>query len=326
MIEVNAGARIHIALADMALVSPRTFGGVGFMIDFPAVRLQLQTSQFLEWRGIETLDDLAQTECCRLAESIIKTRDVGANITIATHPPQHVGFGTKTALMLSLIAGLHTLIGVKRNHIHEQRISRRGGASGIGVHGFYRGGVIWDAGHPRENVHDLLPSGASAPKNVPPLMLRIPFPTQWRVGLCLPEGGPIAGPIERAFFKAASPVDVNEVMRAMAALYHGVLPAFRLRDLKALRVALSSVSATGFKALEIDLRGVQVTNLLSVLFDGGYAAGMSSLGPLVYVVFDENADGQVEHLRLLCERNDARWLGVARGLNQGARVIHRADK
>ena len=326
MIEVEAGARIHIALADMALVTPRAFGGVGFMIDFPAVRLQLKASRFLEWRGIETLDDLAQTECCRVAESIIKTRDVGANITIATYPPQHIGFGTKTALTLSLIVGLHKLMGIKRSHTREQRISCRGGASGIGVHGFYRGGVIWDAGHPRENVHDLLPSGASAPENVPPLMLRIPFPTQWRVGLCLPEGAPISGPLERAFFQASSPVEVNEVMRAMAALYHGVLPAFRLRDLKALRAALLSVSATGFKALEIDLRGVRVKNLLSALFDGGYAAGMSSLGPLVYVVFDENAEGQVEHLRLLCKRNDARWLGVARGLNKGARVIHRADK
>ena len=218
------------------------------------------------------------------------------------------------------------LIGIKRNHIHEQHISGRGGASGIGLHGFYGGGVIWDAGHPRENVHVLLPSSASAPKSVPPLMLRIPFPTQWRVGLCLPEGGPISGPIERAFFQAASPVGTNEAMRAMAALYHGVLPAFRLRDLKALRAALSSVSATGFKALEIELRGAQVKNLLSALFDGGYTAGMSSLGPLVYVVFDENVEGQVEHLRLLCERNDARWLGVARGLNKGARMIHRADK
>ena len=157
-------------------------------------------------------------------------------------------------------------------------------------------------------------------------MLRIPFPAQWRVGLCLPEGGPISGPSERAFFEAVSPVGTNEAMRTMAALYHGVLPAFHLRDLKALRAALSSVSATGFKALEINFRGVQVKNLLSALFEGGYAAGMSSLGPLVYVVFDENVEGRVEQLRLLCERNDAKWLGVARGFNQGARVIHRADK
>lgn len=317
MIEVNAGARIHITLADMALVSPRAFGGVGFMIDFPAVRLQVQATRSLEWRGIETLDEPAQTECCRLGESIIKKRDIGATITIVQHPPQHIGFGTKTALRLSLITGLHTLLGIKRNRVYEQRLSRRGGASGIGVHGFYEGGVIWVAGHPRENVHSLLPSSASTPKNVPPLMLRIPFPKQWRVGLCLPEGEPIAGPRERAFFEAASPVEANEVMRAMAVLYHGVLPAFRLRDLKALRAAISSVNATGFKALEINLRGVQVKNLLSALNEGGYAAGMSSLGPLVYVVFDES---------LLCESNDAKWLGVARGLNESARVTHRADK
>ncbi len=326
MIEVKAGARIHIALADMALVSPRAFGGVGFMIDFPAVRLQVQAARSLELRGIETLDDPAQTECYRLGESIINKRNVGATITILQHPPQHVGFGTKTALRLSLIAGLHTLLGIKRNIVHEQHLSRRGGASGIGVHGFYEGGMIWDAGHPRETVHTLLPSSARKPKNVPPLKLRIPFPKRWRVGLCLPEGGPIAGPRERAFFEAASPVEASEVMRAMAVLYHGVLPAFRLCDLKALRAALSSVNATGFKALEINLRGVQVKNILGALNEGGYAAGMSSLGPLVYVVFDESANGQVEQLRLMCESNDAKWLGVARGLNQGARVTHRADK
>ena len=53
---------------------------------------------------IETLDDLAQTECCRLGESIIKKRDVGANITIATHPQQHVDLAQRPLLGYLLLS------------------------------------------------------------------------------------------------------------------------------------------------------------------------------------------------------------------------------
>jgi beta-ribofuranosylaminobenzene 5'-phosphate synthase len=235
MIEVAAGARIHISLADMALASARAFAGVGFMIDGPKTRIQLYASHQVEWVGLETLDQLAQQEVRSLVDRILYDIDKFAGIKIVEHAPQHLGFGSKTTLRLCLVSGLHALFGVNSSRERQQLLSGRGGGSGIGVHGFFEGGVIWDAGHAREAVDALLPSGISLMKCVPPLMLRLRFPDHWRVGLCLPEGPPISGLDERAFFESVAPIATDDTLRAMAALYHGVLPSFRLADLDGLR-------------------------------------------------------------------------------------------
>ena len=326
MIEVIAGSRIHISLADMGFASARAFGGVGFMIDWPAIRIHVGPGHLLEWWGFETLDQTTQQECRSLCEKLTVAAKTGTIVRLLEHIPQHVGFGSKTALRLSLIAAIHTHLGIKTDRISQQEISGRGGGSGIGLHGFFEGGVIWDAGHPRENVGTLLPSSASPPLDIPPLMLRYRFPDRWRIGLCLPNGPPIYGMQERCFFEREAPVDPVNALRAMAALYHGVLPALRLTDLRAFGSSLAELNALGFKAKEIEFRGAPVKSLLGALYDRGYAAGMSSVGPLVFAVYDAGAAGCEEELSLLCARTGAKWLGVARGLNEGARLIRSTDR
>jgi beta-ribofuranosylaminobenzene 5'-phosphate synthase len=326
MIEVIAGARIHISLADMGFASARAFGGVGFMIDRPKIRIHLQFSRSLEWHGFEALDETAQQECRSLGQGIVAKAETGAIIRLHEHTPQHVGLGSKTALRLSLIAGLHALLGIEADRALQQQLSGRGGGSGIGIHGFFEGGVLWDVGHPSGNVETLLPSNASSPHGIPPLMLRCPFQDCWRIGLCLSEGTPICGMEERAFFERETPVDASDALRAMAALYHGVLPAFRLADLNALRSALAALNAVGFKAREIAFRGEPVKSLVGALLDRGYAASMSSMGPLVYAIFEADAAEREEELRSICAHSGAKWLGVARGLNKSARLIRNTDR
>ena len=232
MVEVVAGARIHVSLADMGYVTQRSFGGVGFMIKSPKVRVRVQSNASVEWSGLGTLDVSAQADCQSLVNMVTKEHGRGARITIVEHPPQHVGLGSKTALRLSLISALHAEFGIESSRAYEQRISGRGGGSGVGIHGFYEGGLIWDGGHPRDSTKKLLPSGSAKPHDIPPEMLRLRFPDRWRVGLCLPSGKRIAGEAERKFFERVTPVSADDTLRAMAALYHGVLPAFQLLDLE----------------------------------------------------------------------------------------------
>ncbi|MEF2546257.1 beta-ribofuranosylaminobenzene 5'-phosphate synthase family protein [Aurantimonas sp. E1-2-R+4] len=317
---VTAGSRIHVSLADMGFVSPRAYGGVGFMVNRTASRVELRRNDRVFVEGVASLDEDARRELIELLHSLVEESGVGAAATIKEHAPQHVGFGTKTALKLSIVVGFDELTGSSRDRAAQQRASGRGGASGIGVHGFYEGGILWDAGRPRDLVDGLLPSRAHMANLAPLLMLRIPFPDQWRIGLCMPVASSVHGVDERRFFDENAPIKSNDALRAMALLYHGVLPAFRSVDIKALASAMKAMATVGFKRLEVERCGTPVERLLESLHYEGYAAGMSSMGPLVYVIFDGANDAIAEEIQSICLSREAAWLGSYSGLNRGATV------
>lgn len=304
----------------MGFASPRSYGGVGFMIDRVAARVSVRRTDLAAIDGTESLDVDAQRELSDLLLSLVEKSGKGAGLTVRDHGPQHLGLGTKTALKLSIIAGFDDLTGSERDPEKQQVVSGRGGASGIGVHGFYEGGVLWDAGRPRLIEHSLLPSSAFRATSLPLLMLRLPFPDRWRVGLCLPAAAPIHGIDERRFFEQKTPIGAESSLRAMASLYHGVLPAFRSVDLSGLASSLTELAAQGFKRLEIERYDKAVTSLLGHLHRKGFAAGMSSMGPLVYVIFDAEDDVAEVELRAICAAFDTEWLGSYVGLNRGATI------
>ena len=209
---------------------------------------------------------------------------------------------------------------IPRDRTAEQSLSGRGGASGIGIHGFYVGGVLCDAGRANDHIDRLLPSGAGPATSLPLLMFRQPFPASWRVGLCLPGAELSHGLDERRFFEMNAPVPRIEALETMAILYHGLMPAFRLQSLELLASTLMSISNVGFKRLEIERCGENVINLLGDLLGKGYAAGMSSMGPLVYVIFATDDERASVELQELCAARNARWLGCHSGLNRGATI------
>lgn len=319
-IRVSAGSRIHIALADMGFASPRAFGGVGFMLDKIAADVELRRAPVTSLEGVSDLDQACQMELATLIETVSEAMGVPVEVVVHDHALQHVGLGTKTALKLAIISGYHRLIGLPSDQAEQQRLSGRGGASGIGIHGFFEGGVLWDAGKSAEETDHLLPSGARQGASAPVLMLRLPFPTSWRVGLCLPSAELSYGLNELRFFEENAPIARAEALETMALLYHGVLPAFRLESLGMLASSLASVSRTGFKRLEIERCGKNVIDLLGALRAKGYPAGMSSMGPLVYVIFAAGDARAGAELQELCSAHDSRWLGCHSGLNHGAMV------
>src|SRR5690606_33958207 len=171
------------------------------------------------------------SELAALVASLSEAEGQPFETIVHGHAMQHVGLGTKTALKLAVVSAYHRLLEMCVDRAVQQRLSGRGGASGIGIHGFFEGGVLWDAGKPAQAVEALLPSGAALAKSTPTLMMRQPFPSPWRVGLCLPRAERSHGMDERRFFEAHTPIPRNEALETMALLYHGVLPAFRQVDL-----------------------------------------------------------------------------------------------
>jgi beta-ribofuranosylaminobenzene 5'-phosphate synthase len=318
---IVARPRIHVSLADMGFASLRTFGGIGFSIEQPLTILQFEQCSGLEIRGLEVLDEEGRADLTQVIERMTDDRgELHFRAVLKATPPQHVGFGSKTTLALALIAGVNAFRSIGWSVEQMQKLSGRGAASGVGIHSFFAGGLIWDAGHRASTATQLLPSGSNTVASIPPLAVRIPFPDAWRVVVVLPAERPMTGPEEIKFFVENAPVPKVEALSTMAALYHGVLPAMLLEDYSALASALAEVHRLGFKARELGRWSPPLQMALTALSKDGFAAGLSSVGPLIYVIIPDDDSAVIDHVRKICSGLTTRMLTVVRGWNSGYEV------
>lgn len=283
-VTVEAPCRIHIALCDLGRVTLRAYGGIGFALATPHVRLRLQRGSS-EIDLLPPIDETMAAQVSRLHSDL--TALAGGSpfgVCLEACPNQHSGLGSKTAVLLALIQGASELLGLGLSVEQMQRLSQRGGTSGIGLYSFFTGGVIWDAGHPQRDVEELLPSSARAPLRPPTCLGRMTFPEEWAVYLIDPEGKHPCGEAERDIFRRSTPTPRAEVLEAMGHVAHGIAPAFRETNLPDLASGLRAISAVGFKAREIAFQSESVRATLATLQEAGLAAGMSSLGPTLYAI------------------------------------------
>lgn len=221
-----------------------------------------------------------------------------ARLTVVEHPPQHRGFGVTTSVLLSALAALRGSFDLDVSDDELVAASGRGGASGVGVHGFFSGGFIVDAGHPRSGDPrygegaSYLPSGSQIPVVAPTLSIAAGIPESWRFHLFLLSGPSFSGSSERRFFEENTPLDTNEVLMTLAAIYHGLVPAIRESNLDAVASALATIHSVGFKHRELVSQPASVREAYARLLKLGFATGLSSMGPLLYVITDENTRGE----------------------------------
>jgi beta-ribofuranosylaminobenzene 5'-phosphate synthase len=293
------------------------------MLDRIAADVELAPAATIALVGADALDAACQAEVETLLHTLAGGEGRYVQAVVRAHAPQHVGLGTKTALKLAVIAAHDQLFGTGSTREDQLRLSGRGGASGIGVHGFFEGGVLWDAGQPAATVSSLLPSSSGARATPPVLMMRQHFPSAWQVVLCLPEAKLSHGADERQFFERQTPIPRTEALETMALLHHGVLPAFKLADLGLLAASLVGIGQVGFKRREIDRCGSPASGLLGELHEKGYAAGMSSMGPLVYVVVAGDDPATAADVAAIFTAHGAAWLGIHAGQNRGATIRRR---
>lgn len=322
LMHILARPRIHVSLADMGFASLRAFGGIGFAIEQPLTVFQFEKCSGLEIHGVEVLDEEGRADLIQALERMKHEHgNMHFRAVLKSAPPQHVGFGSKTALSLALIAGANAFKSIGWSAEQMQRLSGRGAASGVGIHSFFSGGVIWDIGHRTDAAKKLMPSGSTTVTGIPPLGARVPFPGPWRVMLVLPGERPMTGPEEINFFVENAPVPKAEALSTMAALYHGVLPAILLADYGALASALAEVHRVGFKARELGRWSPQLQMAVAALSENGFAAGLSSVGPLIYVILPDDDPVPIDNVRDICGGLTTRMLTVVRGWNSGYEVL-----
>ncbi|MEW2397023.1 beta-ribofuranosylaminobenzene 5'-phosphate synthase family protein [Streptomyces sp. NPDC046862] len=275
--------RLHLGLLDTAGVSGRVFGGAGFSIAFAPIALKGRRARRCAVTG-GTLTVAERRSFTAMLESLSCDP---VEVEIEQELPRHVGLGTGTALSLGLVRLAGELSGATPSEADLLVHSRRAGTSGIGFHSFLKGGFIIDGGQPNRG-QELRPSGASRPRESPPLIARMELPGTWRVALMLPEAGRrVSGAAEREFFAKNTPTSAEECLRAFPALYHGLAVAVAQADIGLLKSSLLEYQRLGFKRLEISAQSPQVQDLLSALHElPDCASGMSSFGPLIFTVYD----------------------------------------
>jgi beta-ribofuranosylaminobenzene 5'-phosphate synthase len=201
-----------------------------------------------------------------------------------------------------------------------QSLVGRGGASGIGIHAFFSGGLIWDGGHAFNPDRTMLPSSLRRNETIPPLISRWDFPESWRVWLLLPDESQRIKVNEVELFRQNAPIPKSEAYETLAALYHGVVPAFRLLDIDLLAHSLRDLHKAGFKRRELDAHPEKTRNVLNALHDRGIAAGMSSLGPLIYAIVEQSDQESIRFIQILAQHNGLSCAGPVMGRNRGAIV------
>jgi beta-ribofuranosylaminobenzene 5'-phosphate synthase len=313
-----ARPRLHLALADMGHASARAFGGIGLSIDRPQTVLEFEKSSSIELHGLDVLDDEGQDDINKVIDRLRSSLgDFGFRVFLKSVPPQHVGFGSKTSLLLGLVAGINALAERNWSSPEMQRLSGRGGASGVGIHAFFTGGVVWDGGHATRSARELRPSGSMVALDLPPLMMRFPFPEAWRIVLALPAETPMTGEQEEQFFATNAPIPHVEALSTMAILYHGVLPSMSVVDYGGLTSALGELHRIGFKRRELHRWSAETKCCVQTLLRNGFAAGMSSVGPLIYVIIPKDDESVLRRVESICSTLDLEMFDVAEAWNSG---------
>lgn len=185
---VRSFPRIHVGLLDMAGVTPRRYGGVGFFLEGPPTVVRARRSDSVTVRTEEELDKRTARAIRRGLAGLLRARNTACEVEIVQRPPVHVGLGSSTSLILAVLRAAATSLEIDVAPPELQALSKRGAASGIGVNGFFSGGWLWDGGHRVTGSATFLPSAYGASTEIPPVLASAPMPANWRVVTVLPQG------------------------------------------------------------------------------------------------------------------------------------------
>jgi len=124
--------------------------------------------------------------------------------------------------------------------------------------------------------------------------------------------------MEEEFFSANTPVPKKEVLKALALVYHGIVPAVITNDVPLFGKVLDELHDCGFKKRELEGQADGVKQLMTQLRrETGAAVGMSSMGPLLYVI-DSGGKRETEiKIIELARQFGAEYLGACSARNRG---------
>ena len=203
----------------------------------------------------------------------------GVHISLSGNLPTHEGLGSGTAIRLGAVESYLRLSGIESEKEQIQRLSKRGGASGVGLHGYFDGGMIFDLGI-KETGQKQRPSSSVQNPKIPTLFLRSSMPN-WPFALVKPRSlKGLTRDQERKFFSKTLPLTIEDTRHSLEVAALGIQAAVLDADYSAFCVAVEEMQKTNWKNSEWDLHPSDLRSLKSSLNGlGADCVALSSLGP-----------------------------------------------
>jgi beta-ribofuranosylaminobenzene 5'-phosphate synthase len=307
-VRVEAPARLHMGMLDVAGSRARRFGGLGVALSRPAAVVEVSPHDDVTAEGPDAERALAVARRCREALALAG----GARVRVFEAIPAHVGLGSGTKLALAVTAAMAALAGRTPEPEAIARAAGRGARSAVGLWTFALGGLVVEGG---------VRPGVERPA---PLLARHAMPDEWRCVLAIPGAEPgLSGQAEEEAFARLRPDPDRAALTAQLVLT-SLLPGLAEGNLTEFGEALTRVQrlvGESFASVQGGVFHPRAGALVDALLRLGAAgAGQSSWGPAVYgIVGDEQAG------RELARRMEAELAGGGRvelvGFdNRGARV------
>jgi beta-ribofuranosylaminobenzene 5'-phosphate synthase len=169
------------------------------------------------------------------------------------------------------------------------RLSGRGGTSGVGVNVYFEGGFSVDVGRERDNsLHGR--SGDQKVFSPAKLLSRVEMP-EWQLGVWIPtDASVLSAEQEEAFFLKNTPLSLESVKDVLYVVIEGVGGGVVDQSFEVFSRAIQKIQKLQWKSSEISLYGGSVRDRLDWISSKAITAGMSSLGPSIYLV-SQNLDG-----------------------------------
>jgi beta-ribofuranosylaminobenzene 5'-phosphate synthase len=307
-VRVEAPARLHMGMLDVAGDGGRRFGGLGVALSRPAAVVEASPSDDISAEGPDAERALA------VARRSLEELGIsgGARLRVIEAIPAHVGLGSGTKLALAVAAALAALAGQSPEPRVIARAAGRGARSAVGLWTFVLGGLVVEGGRRR---------GVEQPA---PLLTRHAMPDEWRCVLVIPSAEPgLSGRAEEDAFGRLRPDSDRAGLIAQLVLT-SLLPGLAEGDLSEFGAALTRVQrlvGESFASVQGGVFHPRAGALVDALLRHGAAgAGQSSWGPAVYGIVGDEQAGRELARRMDAELGGAGRVAVVRFDNNGARV------
>lgn len=275
-VRIETGSRLHLGLLDVSA----PFGGLGVMVEDPKTIVELTRSD--DFHVDRKIEPRALPIARRISDFGGRAELPRVSIKVVGQAPCHCGFGSGTQLSLAISEGIATISG---DSIDSEPlaigIADRGKRSAVGVHGYFHGGLIYEADESAR------PSPDSISLN--PIRRRMELPSAWRLLVLVPgdAADKVFGHDERQQFAAlkSDPASSNELRGLVES---EVLPAAEASDFQRFADAIGRYNwQSGMLFADVQggpYNGAAVTRLIQSLREAGATGvGQSSWGPGVFV-------------------------------------------
>lgn len=286
-VRVLAGARLHFGLLDSAV----PFGGVGVMVDQPKTAITVRAAD--EFSCPEEHCERFREIASGVSVLLNRKKLPALRIEVESNPEAHCGLGSGTQLSLAAAESMLQWF----NHSYDEThlalaVADRGKRSAVGIHGYFKGGMIFEA-------------PGSDPEELNPIQERIDLPVEWCVAILKPSTvlGQVFGLSEAEKFSTLSAG--SEALRDSLFLLaqNQLLPAAKqhhFEDFSRYLTQYNRMSGQLFASIQGgSYNGPEVTSLIHWLIDRGVlGVGQSSWGPGVFAWFKSYSHAETLVTRL----------------------------